>query len=81
MNAVDTNVLLYTHDPRDARKQAIAVDIVGTISDVVLLWQVACEYIAASRKLTLQANPIWSQSTSGMARVSTLVNRLDACSA
>lgn len=24
MNAVDTNVLLYIHDPRDAYKQAVA---------------------------------------------------------
>jgi predicted nucleic acid-binding protein len=51
MNAVDTNVLIYAHDPRDPRKQAIATSLVGSLSDGALLWQVACEYLAASRKL------------------------------
>ncbi|MEJ7714026.1 MAG: hypothetical protein WKF84_30305 [Pyrinomonadaceae bacterium] len=51
MNAVDTNVPIYTHDPRDPVKQAVAVALVGTLPDGVLLWQVACEYVAASRKL------------------------------
>ena len=51
MNAVDTNVLIYVHDPRDPLKQAIANSLVHSLSDGVLLWQVACEFIAASRKL------------------------------
>jgi len=51
MNAVDTNILLYVHDPRDPAKQATAASLVESLSDGVLLWQVACEYIAASRKL------------------------------
>jgi predicted nucleic acid-binding protein len=51
MNAVDTNILVYTHDPRDAVKQAKAVALVAGLTDGVLLWQVACEYVAASRKL------------------------------
>lgn len=51
MNAVDTNILIYTHDPRDPVKQTAAVALVGTLPDGVLLWQVACEYVAASRKL------------------------------
>ncbi|CAN5314729.1 MAG: PIN domain-containing protein [Pyrinomonadaceae bacterium] len=51
MNAVDTNILIYVHDNRDPRKQAIAESLVRNLSDAVLLWQVACEYIAASRKL------------------------------
>ena len=51
MNAVDTNILIYTHDPRDPIKQATAVALVASLSDGVLLWQVACEYMAASRKL------------------------------
>lgn len=50
MNAVDTNILIYTHDPRDPLKQAAAVALVGSLPDGV--WQVACEYVAASRKLT-----------------------------
>src|SRR5262249_46450131 len=51
MNAVDTNVLLYVHDPRDARKQVPAANLLQSLADGVLLWQVACEYLAASRKL------------------------------
>ena len=51
MNAVDTNILLYVHDPRDPAKQAAAVSLLQSLSDGVLLWQVACEYLAASRKL------------------------------
>ncbi|MDQ3745198.1 MAG: PIN domain-containing protein [Acidobacteriota bacterium] len=50
MNAVDTNVLLYVHDYRDPAKQATAKALVDSLPDAVLLWQVACEYIAASRK-------------------------------
>jgi predicted nucleic acid-binding protein len=52
MNAVDTNVLLYVHDPRDPIKQAKASVLVESMADAVLLWQVACEFIAASRKLS-----------------------------
>ena len=51
MNAVDTNVLLYVHDPRDATKQATAANLLQSLTDGVLLWQVTCEYLAASRKL------------------------------
>jgi predicted nucleic acid-binding protein len=51
MNAVDTNVLLYVHDPRDRVKQATAATLLRSLTDGVLLWQVACEYLAASRKL------------------------------
>jgi len=51
MNAVDTNILLYAHDPRDPSKQTVAISLLQSITDGVLLWQVACEYMAASRKL------------------------------
>lgn len=51
MNAVDTNVLIYARDPRDAVKQQKAVNLTIGLNDGALLWQVACEYIAASRKL------------------------------
>lgn len=47
MNAVDTNVLIYVHDPRDREKQATADALVRSLIDGVLLWQVACEFIAA----------------------------------
>lgn len=52
MNAVDTNVLIYARDPRDPVKQRKARDLTADLTDCVLLWQVACEFIAASRKLT-----------------------------
>lgn len=52
MNAVDTNVLLYVHDPRDATKQARANKLLTSEPNLVLIWQVACEYVNASRKLS-----------------------------
>ena len=51
MDAVDTNVLVYAHDTRDPTKQAIAISTIESIDEGVLVWQVACEYLAASRKL------------------------------
>jgi len=51
MNAVDTNILIYVNDPRDPVKQDIAISLVSALTEGVLLWQVACEYLAASRKL------------------------------
>lgn len=51
MNAVDTNVLIYVRDPRDPVKQQKAVQLTTGLSDGALLWQVACEFVAASRKL------------------------------
>ena len=51
MNAVDTNILIYARDPRDVHKQTTAIALLSSMIDGVLLWQVACEYVAASRKL------------------------------
>lgn len=51
MNAVDTNILIYVNDPRDRVKQEIAVSLIFDLVEGILLWQVACEYLAASRKL------------------------------
>jgi predicted nucleic acid-binding protein len=51
MNAVDTNVLIYAQDPRDPRKQAIAAELIESLTDVFLPWQVACEFVANWRKL------------------------------
>ena len=51
MNAVDTNVLMYVRDPRDSVKQTTARQLVLSLTDGILLWQVACEYISASRRL------------------------------
>ena len=33
MNAVDTNVLLYVHDPRDVTKQAIAANLLQSVKE------------------------------------------------
>ena len=54
MNAVDTNVLIYACDQSDVRRQRLALDLITSTPDCVLLWQVACEFIAASRKLNKQ---------------------------
>lgn len=54
MNAVDTNVLIYACDGRDPLKQERALALVGSLDSSVLLWQVACEFVAASRKLAGQ---------------------------
>jgi predicted nucleic acid-binding protein len=51
MNAIDTNVWLYSHDKRDARKQGIAQQVIAAARPMALPWQVGCEFVAASRKL------------------------------
>jgi predicted nucleic acid-binding protein len=51
MIALDTNVLIYCCDRRDSRRQQIALDLVAATTNGILPWQVACEFIAASRKL------------------------------
>jgi predicted nucleic acid-binding protein len=54
MIALDTNILIYACDKADPKRQQIALDLVSSASDGVLLWQVACEFVAASRKLRSQ---------------------------
>jgi len=54
MIAVDTNVLIYACNQADQRRQQIALDPITGSSDGVLLWQVACEFLSASRKLNKQ---------------------------
>ena len=51
MNAVDTNILIYVNDPRNPIKQAVAASLIPSLTEGILLWQVVCEYLAASRKL------------------------------
>jgi len=51
MNAVDTNILFYTNDSREPQKQKITKDLLANLKNTILLWQVACEYVAASCKL------------------------------
>jgi len=54
MIALDTNVLIYACDKADPARQQIAFDLISSTTDAVILWQVACEFIAASRKLDRQ---------------------------
>ena len=51
MNALDTNIYIYAHDTRDADKQRKAQAIIENTEPIALLWQVGCEFIAATRKL------------------------------
>ena len=54
MIAVDTNVLIYACDQAEPRRQKLALDLVTDSEGGILLWQVACEFLAASRKLGKQ---------------------------
>jgi predicted nucleic acid-binding protein len=54
MIALDTNILIYACDKADLKRQQVALDLVSSAGDGVLLWQVACEFVAASRKLRSQ---------------------------
>jgi predicted nucleic acid-binding protein len=51
MNAIDTNIWIYSHDRRDEEKQRAAQRLIATLDPMALLWQVGCEFIAAARKL------------------------------
>lgn len=51
MNAIDTNILIYCHDSRDPQKQQASQRVLEINEPVVLLWQVGCEFISASKKL------------------------------
>jgi len=54
MLAFDTNILIYACDKADPGRQEVSVGLVSSASNGVLLWQVACEFVAASRKLRSQ---------------------------
>jgi len=51
MNAIDTNIWLYSQDTRDPNKQSLAQQLIARTRPLALPWQVGCEFIAASRKL------------------------------
>ncbi len=54
MNAIDTNILLYTIDTNEPIKRAKAIAFLDRLnrdsSSSVLLWQVAVEYLAVMRR-------------------------------
>ena len=54
MTGIDTNILMYACDKGSGAKQTRALEVISESADGVLLWQVACEFIAATRKLTEQ---------------------------
>ncbi|MBM3748668.1 MAG: PIN domain-containing protein [Acidobacteria bacterium] len=54
MVALDTNLLIYACDKANPHRQATAIELIKTATNGVLLWQVACEFVAASRKLSSQ---------------------------
>ncbi len=54
MTGIDTNVLIYACDKGNAAKQARAIEVIAGAADGVIPWQVACEFLAASRKLAAQ---------------------------
>jgi len=51
MQVVAVQSIIYVNDSRYPSKQAIAASLVANLTEGVLIWQVACEYLAASRKL------------------------------
>ena len=70
MIALDTNILIYSCDKSDIKRQQVALDLVASAIDGVLLWQVACEFVAASRKLKFQGFTIadaWARLTDYLA--------------
>ena len=54
MIALDTNIFIYACDKADPARQQTALDLISDTADSVILWQVACEFIAATRKLDRQ---------------------------
>lgn len=74
MNAVDTNVLIYARDPRDSVKQEKARALTSNLTDGALLSQVACEFIAASRKLTA----VGYTASAGVGRVGAIARAVEA---
>lgn len=54
MTAFDTNLLIYCCDKSDPQRQSRAWEVLAGSTDEILLWQVACEFVAASRKLKAQ---------------------------
>jgi|CXWL01.1.fsa_nt_gi predicted nucleic acid-binding protein len=64
MIAFDTNVFIYACDKAEPVRQQVALDLIAKTTDGVILWQVACEFVAASRKLDRQgftAGDAWAR--------------------
>lgn len=64
MTVFDTNVLIYACDRSDPHRQQAALDLVENASGGAVLWQAACEFVAASRQLSVQgftASNAWTR--------------------
>ena len=64
MIALDTNVLIYASDRSDPGRQQTASALIERTTEGVLLWRVAWEFVAASRKLSGQgftASDAWNR--------------------
>lgn len=64
MIAFDTNVLVYTLDRAAPAKRQVAIELLASNIGAVLPWQVACEFVAATRKLGVGGLPpsqAWSE--------------------
>ena len=68
MIALDTNVLIYACDRSSADRQKRAAELIDRATDGVLLWQVACEFVAASPDVSPFASATASSSDSTMTR-------------
>lgn len=55
MNAVDTNVLIYSIDAHDAGKRRRALELLESLpeSETIIPWQVACEVAAVVRAMEI----------------------------
>ena len=58
MNALDTNVFAYACDIKSPLKRTQALDLLSNLDHGVLMWQVACEFISASRKTLVAGTEI-----------------------
>lgn len=54
MIAIDTNILIYSCDNRDPNRRDQASRLLEQLRDGIVPWQVACEFLAAIRKLEPQ---------------------------
>jgi predicted nucleic acid-binding protein len=61
MNAVDTNILIYSADSDEVKKGPVAVALLDRLANdatpTLLLWQVLCEFTAFAAKARQRAAP------------------------
>ena len=70
MIAVDTNVLIYAHDPRDSRKQDTAISILNSVIDGVLLRHSQAAVIRCAQECPLALRHSWATDEKGSSGLS-----------